>query len=124
LRGRASEIQPDDTVFDLDGLKRVNDTIGHLVGSRLIQTFATLLMQTFRDNDIVGRVGGDEFAVVGLCDGRNAREALARLNKAVATFNASTIQKFPLSFSVGIAELTTGGRESLEDLVATADARM
>lgn len=61
-------------------------------------------MQTFRDSDIVGRVGGDEFAVVGLCDGRNAREALARLNEAVAAFNASTVQKFPLSFSVGIAE--------------------
>lgn len=46
------------------------------------------------------------------------------MNEAVAAFHASTVQKFPLSFSVGIAELTTGGRESLEDLVATADARM
>jgi diguanylate cyclase (GGDEF)-like protein len=110
--------------FDLDGLKRANDTIGHDAGSELIQALATLLMQTFRDSDIVGRVGGDEFAVVGLCDGRNAREALARLNKAVAAFNASAVQKFPLSFSVGMAEMTPGGPESLEDLVATADARM
>jgi diguanylate cyclase (GGDEF)-like protein len=110
--------------FDLDGLKRANDTIGHEAGSKLLRSLAALLMETFRDSDIIGRVGGDEFAVATLRDGRKAREALARLNRAVADLNKSAAQEFPLSFSVGLAELNPGSSERFEDLVATADARM
>ena len=50
--------------FDLDGLKRVNDVHGHEIGSEMIKAFAGILTTTFRKSDIVGRVGGDEFAVI------------------------------------------------------------
>ena len=110
--------------FDLDGLKRANDTIGHQAGSKLIQSLAALLMETFRDSDVVGRVGGDEFAVATLRDGEKARQALGRLNRAVADLNKSAAQEFPLSFSVGMSELNAGSSESFEDLVARADTRM
>jgi diguanylate cyclase (GGDEF)-like protein len=50
--------------FDLNGLKQVNDSSGHEVGSRLLVHAADLLRSNFRSNDVVARVGGDEFAVV------------------------------------------------------------
>jgi diguanylate cyclase (GGDEF)-like protein len=110
--------------FDLDGLKRANDTLGHAAGSRLLQQFASLLVETFRASDIIGRVGGDEFAVITVRDSSHAREGLARLDRSVANLNAASGELVPLGFSVGVAEMSLGGSESLEDLVARADARM
>ena len=54
--------------FDLDGLKHVNDLLGHEAGSEMIKAFAGVLAGTFRKSDIIGRVGGDEFAVITIRD--------------------------------------------------------
>jgi diguanylate cyclase (GGDEF)-like protein len=110
--------------FDIDGLKRANDTAGHAVGSELIQVFASLLVGTFRESDIVGRIGGDEFAVSTLRDRGQAREALARLEQSVADFNTSDAQPFPLSFSAGTAEIINGSSENFDALIARADSSM
>ena len=75
--------------FDLDGLKRVNDTIGHDAGSLMIRRFAELLVATFRKNDVVARVGGDEFVVVAAGTATTAADMLDRLARNVAECNAS-----------------------------------
>lgn len=62
--------------FDLDGLKRVNDRLGHEVGSQLVVDFANLLRANFRGSDLGARVGGDEFAVVT----RNTQAELVHCN--------------------------------------------
>jgi diguanylate cyclase (GGDEF)-like protein len=111
--------------FDLDGLKRANDTAGHEAGSKLIQALASLLVGTFRESDIIGRIGGDEFAVSTIRDQGQAGEALARLERSVADFNKSGgVQRPLLNFSVGVAQKVNGSSESFEDLIARADTMM
>ncbi len=110
--------------FDLDGLKHTNDRYGHEAGSALIQDFATILNATFRKTDIVGRVGGDEFAVLTQHDcGVSATELLKRLDRRTAEFNA-TRAGFPLSFSVGLVEMSRGAGETLDDLIIRGDEMM
>jgi diguanylate cyclase (GGDEF)-like protein len=109
--------------FDLDGLKRANDDLGHEAGSLVIQRFADLLVVTFRKSDVVARIGGDEFVILAPALPESANDILARLTRVVDVCNASGLVPRPISYSVGHAELPPeGGR--LEDLVAEADARM
>lgn len=56
-------------ILDVDDFKRVNDTLGHLVGDRLLQAIAERLQQAFRKTDILGRIGGDEYLIFAECDG-------------------------------------------------------
>lgn len=51
-------------ILDMDCFKQINDVYGHAVGDIVLQKFGSLLRNTFRENDIVGRIGGDEFVVV------------------------------------------------------------
>src|SRR3989442_5380013 len=62
---------------DLDDLKGVNDTAGHAVGDRALRDTAALLRQTFRDSDLVARIGGDEYAVLVRHSGHESAEVLA-----------------------------------------------
>ncbi len=110
--------------FDLDDLKRANDTIGHHAGSAMIRALARILADNFRDSDIVGRVGGDEFVVVTTRDDGQARKALARVRARVDEYNKAAALAIPLCFSVGLAEFVHGSTESLDALVAYADSAM
>lgn len=110
--------------FDLDGLKHANDTIGHEGGSELIKAFARILVESFRETDIIGRVGGDEFTVLTTGDGGQAHKILARVVGRLGDYNMSSDLSVPLSFSVGVAEFAYGSTESLDALIARADALM
>lgn len=110
--------------FDLDGLKRVNDTAGHEEGSRLIRDFAAALKQNFRDNDVIGRVGGDEFAVITSGAFGRCADVLARLQRRVDERNRARPQAVAMEFSAGCAERGAEGAASLEALIARADAMM
>jgi len=110
--------------FDLDGLKRANDALGHEAGSLVIQRFADLLVVTFRKSDIVARVGGDEFVVLAPALPESVQDILARLAYVVKESNASGLVPSPISYSVGVAELPPGHRGDIWELVAEADARM
>ncbi len=110
---------------DLDGLKRVNDVHGHEIGSEMIRSFAGILNATFRKSDIVGRVGGDEFAVITIRDGSMWMEGVyARLNQLANAHNNTNGPLYRLSFSIGHAELELGKSETLDDIIARADAMM
>jgi diguanylate cyclase (GGDEF)-like protein len=110
---------------DLDGLKRVNDVHGHEIGSEMIRSFAGILNATFRKSDIVGRVGGDEFAVITIRDGSMWMEGVyARLNQLANAHNNTSGQLYRLSFSIGHAELELGRSETLDDIIARADTMM
>jgi diguanylate cyclase (GGDEF)-like protein len=111
--------------FDLDGLKRVNDAHGHEIGSEMIRNFAGILNATFRKSDIVGRIGGDEFAVITIRDGNMWIDAVyARLNQLAEAHNTTNGQLYHLGFSSGHAELALGKHETLEDIITRADAMM
>lgn len=110
--------------FDLDGLKRVNDTAGHDAGSALIRDFAAILKENFRANDVIGRVGGDEFAVISSGAFGRCADVLARLERRVAERNRAQPQGVAVEFSAGCAERGPDSTANLEALIARADAMM
>jgi two-component system, cell cycle response regulator len=89
---------------DLDDLKRVNDTSGHAVGDRALRDTAAVLRHTFRDSDLVARIGGDEYAVLVRHAGPESADILAeRLKRQVRDFNRRADRPYQLSISLGFA---------------------
>ena len=110
-------------ICDVDGLKLYNDSFGHVLGDRLIQSAAAVLSQTFRSSDIVARIGGDEFAVLLPQITREAVDhALGRLLTAVDKLNASS-EGFLLSLSTGMS-ISQGGSVNLLRMFKEADNNM
>jgi diguanylate cyclase (GGDEF)-like protein len=119
-----------DVVFaDLDGLKRINDTLGHPHGDHAIQDAARLIRASFGDEDVVARLGGDEFAVLVPGDPAHGDEdgvkaAAARLAEALARHNATAERPFQLSLSMGVSRFDPAAPESIEALLDAADKQM
>jgi diguanylate cyclase (GGDEF)-like protein len=111
--------------IDLDGLKVINDGLGHSVGdSALIETALTL-RKTFRDGDVISRLGGDEFAVIASRATMPSAEAiLGRLDAHLRRLNAAPGRAFELKLSTGITPCLASAEDSLADLLTLADARM
>jgi diguanylate cyclase (GGDEF)-like protein len=112
-------------LFDMDGLKQINDRLGHAVGNEAIVAAAGLLRSTFRESDVVARIGGDEFCVVGTLTGAlDGAAQLRRLDDALRLFNEREGAAFHLALSGGVALYDPTDPKSLADLEAEADARM
>lgn len=109
---------------DVDNLKQINDSRGHAIGSAILIETVEILKQTFRDTDVIGRIGGDEFAVVCQCSHVAISIAADRLEAASANRNAQPANESPLSFSIGYATAEEHGHQSLEELLALADQAM
>jgi diguanylate cyclase (GGDEF)-like protein/PAS domain S-box-containing protein len=110
-------------IFDLDGLKLVNDTMGHEAGDRLLQNFARILQKCYRNGDVISRVGGDEFAVLLPETNSNALDKVAaRINRTIREYNL-TNPSLPLSVSMGTA-VRKDNRSSLRDIYKEADNLM
>jgi diguanylate cyclase (GGDEF)-like protein len=111
--------------IDLDGLKQVNDSRGHAAGDAMISNAAGVLNHVFRESDVVGRVGGDEFAVFAVLDeGDGATTVGHRLQAAIDQFNAQAVPTMKLSMSVGIEELPRQSDIPLDELLTRADRAM
>lgn len=108
---------------DIDGLKLVNDTLGHDVGDRLIEASARILRQSFRDSDVVGRLGGDEFAAYTL-DSDQPETILSRISTNVERFHRASSVPYRISFSTGIVRCDPHSDKCLNDYLCLADRRM
>lgn len=110
---------------DLDQMKWINDQLGHLQGDRALQDASRILKETFREADIIGRMGGDEFAVLALdMDGVEPDLLIDRLEKALQAFRQGEERPYRLSISMGFAEYDPSRPISLDQLFAEADQRM
>jgi diguanylate cyclase (GGDEF)-like protein/PAS domain S-box-containing protein len=111
--------------IDLDGLKGINDELGHERGDRAIGEAADLLRSTCRATDLVARLGGDEFVVLASDVDDAAVAALtARLEHALVVANGAASRDYRLSFSFGVASFDPSAPVSMEQLLVEADARM
>jgi diguanylate cyclase (GGDEF)-like protein len=109
---------------DVDGLKATNDRFGHAEGDRLIRDAAQILRATFRDSDIVARIGGDEFVVLMIqTDEAAAARFLARLGAEIERRNAGE-RRCPLSLSVGLTRFDPEAPVPLDELIRRADELM
>jgi diguanylate cyclase (GGDEF)-like protein/PAS domain S-box-containing protein len=110
---------------DLDGLKTINDTLGHEEGDRALVDAARILEKTYRDSDVVARIGGDEFTVLQVGAAAASAGAIrSRLDKAVAVHDAGCSRRYKISLSAGMALWTPEAAGSINELLALADKAM
>ena len=112
-------------VIDVDNFKRFNDKYGHMVGDEVMVRAASTLKKLFRSNDIVGRIGGDEFLVL-MKDVEDLSIIRGRLEKIVAAFNAmkfESMQGEMMSCSVG-ASVSPAHASTYNSLFLLADKAM
>jgi diguanylate cyclase (GGDEF)-like protein len=110
--------------IDLDGLKQINDDLGHNMGSAYLADTGELVMACFRETDVKGRFGGDEFVVAGQFSMVGIELAATRLKASAAERTAAAGRKYPLSLSIGCVTLDHPSNESLKELVRRADEAM
>jgi len=110
--------------IDVDHLKHINDTWGHLAGDRALIDTARVLRESCREADIFARLGGDEFVALMTVDSDQTAEIICeRIQARVATHNAETERGYPLSLSVGATRSKAEGT-MLADLLAQADTAL
>ncbi|TEB12711.1 bifunctional diguanylate cyclase/phosphohydrolase [Pelotomaculum propionicicum] len=109
-------------VCDVDGLKFVNDTLGHELGDALLVAAANIIKSSFDESDVVARTGGDEFAILlPNCDEKAAKKACDRITAELKSYNREN-NELPLSISIGSA--TSCNQSSMNDLFKEADNNM
>jgi diguanylate cyclase (GGDEF)-like protein/PAS domain S-box-containing protein len=111
--------------LDLDHFKRINDTLGHAVGDRLLQEVAQRLRQSVRGEDTVARLGGDEFTVI-MRELAHPEDAALLADKLLATFRKPIVidnHEIMTSVSIGISVFPDNATDS-DELTKTADAAL
>ncbi|GAB6076207.1 GGDEF domain-containing protein [Desulfurobacterium crinifex] len=106
--------------IDLDNFKQVNDNFGHRKGDEILKEFASFLKESFRDYDIIGRLGGDEFIIVLTnIDSNTLKRRLLSFKEEVR----EKFKKFDISTSIGVSCSPYDG-DDFDRLVTIADSRM
>ena len=109
---------------DLDGLKTINDSLGHQEGDRALKKTAEILKDTFRTSDIVARLGGDEFVVLAAIGQDEVADSLTeRLQERFDIHNVQANLPYQLSISVGVVHFDSTDT-SIEEVTARADRSM
>jgi len=110
---------------DLDGLKGINDELGHEQGDRAIADAGEALRRVFRDGDVLARIGGDEFVALLPNFAPSACDALLeRIAEAIRSRALVEKRPYRLSLSTGVTFTDREREQSLEELLADADRRM
>jgi diguanylate cyclase (GGDEF)-like protein/PAS domain S-box-containing protein len=111
--------------LDIDDLKVTNDTWGHKAGDKVLADFGHIVREAFRESDIIGRIGGDEFAVLILTSSpKRDRVLLERLKEKLTAYNQKKTNKFKISVSIGLVRRAARRQPSLDNLIRLADRRM
>lgn len=115
---------PSAVIFaDIDGLKQVNDALGHDAGDSLIRDAAAVFRESFRQADVVARLGGDEFVAFTL-DDEQPEVILARIRANLHAFNLMQERPYAVSISAGVVQCDPGSGWALSRYVQLADEQM
>jgi diguanylate cyclase (GGDEF)-like protein len=107
--------------IDVDHLKQINDTYGHLTGDYVLRRIVEVLSTTLRDTDMLGRIGGDEFLLIlPNTDANQAQMVVKRLQHSISDTRFENVER--VTVSIGVATMQNG--ESKESLLTRADADM
>lgn len=110
---------------DLDGLKEINDTLGHKAGDAALSAAAEVLRNTFRETDIISRLGGDEFAVlVEVSEAHDESIIRKRLEDNLSDMNAKGERPYKLMMSVGVVRFDPYCPCSIDELLTQSDKLM
>jgi diguanylate cyclase (GGDEF)-like protein len=110
--------------IDMDDLKWINDQCGHNEGDQALIHLSQILKKTFRESDIIARIGGDEFVVLLESDVENDEMLITRLYENIKDCNAKGSQSYKLSISVGAAPFDPENPISIDELLSKADTLM
>ena len=113
-------------MIDVDYFKRCNDMYGHIIGDTILKNLAGILKKNVRDKDIIGRYGGEEFAIIlpGIkaCDAVKIAERIREVIENTPLARVGN-KKIYITISAGIASYPTDA-ETVEELVNKADKAM
>ncbi len=111
--------------IDLDGMKQINDTLGHKEGDLALIGTAEILKEVFREADIIARIGGDEFVALAIDTDDSTVEILTeRINGKLYSYNAKGDHPYRLSLSMGITRYDPESTYAINELLAEADKLM
>jgi len=109
--------------LDMDGLKHINDAHGHKEGDVALSVLAKILKKAFRKEDIIGRIGGDEFVILSSVKSNESGELLIkRIRKGLAKYNDKKLHPYIIDASIGCVGLEESTRECFETALVNADS--
>ena len=109
---------------DIDGLKAVNDRLGHRAGDDMIVAVSRTLQTVVRSDDLLARLGGDEFCALISPSPRDESVVVERLTRRFDELNSSDDMAFDLAASVGVTRITELPAAMIDELVRSSDERM
>lgn len=111
--------------IDIDDLKTINDTFGHIEGDILLISVATIIKDSLAKKDIIFRYGGDEFlAVLPGASMKDMQGISNRLETAISSYNAYSLKSYPINVSIGFSECNAKNCRNIEELIREADDKM
>lgn len=108
--------------IDMDNLKTINDTQGHATGDRALLVLVEALKSATRTNDIVARIGGDEFVIIGLF--KDKKEINVFKKRVQTALNGIAIKKAVISTSIGYSYAKLNSKFNFEKMLSKSDKRM
>ena len=109
--------------LDMDGLKKINDTYGHLEGDAALKAYANILQKNAEGKNMAFRVGGDEFTMlIETQQEEEVKRILKQVDEDIATFNANSPKPYELSGSAGYAQYSP--KDELTNCIKRADINM
>ncbi len=111
-------------ILDVDKFKDINDDYGHNVGDKVLRGIADVLKLTFRDEDIIFRLGGDEYAVyvMNLSDEEDGKVVMDRVFKEISKMDIPELKGREICVSAGAVFFKEGDKRSFEELYKLADS--
>ena len=106
----------------MDNLKMINDKFGHDDGDFALCTIAKILQESFRDSDVIGRIGGDEFVTLAITGmDIDVDKLKARIDNVTKRFNEQAGKPYPIEMSTGIYKFTIKGKVDIYEALNNAD---